>query len=69
MPRRNYHCKPIKHTPFQLAGSQNCQAKKSFATQYQAEQAAIQAKQLNPDLQLRAYYCPACQSYHLTTER
>lgn len=67
MPRRNYQHKPLKHQPFQLAGEQNCQAKKAFLTEHEARQAVNYIQQLNPEAQLDVYYCPTCQKYHLTT--
>ena len=66
MPRRNFKHKPPKFTPFRLAGSETCQTKQAYATEYQAKQAVARAKQYNPELELKVYFCLNCQKYHLT---
>lgn len=61
MPRR--HNTPA-HTPFQFAS--NCQSKRRFGTEKQAESAAEHQELIQHNLELSTYRCELCGGWHLT---
>ncbi|MEO7904430.1 MAG: hypothetical protein ABIR91_01400 [Candidatus Saccharimonadales bacterium] len=61
MPRRNQ--RPI-HTPFHFVS--NCQSKRRFATEKQAQDAADHQMLIDMDLELSVYKCDICGGWHLT---
>ena len=44
----------------------DCSRKRSYSTEWEAEQAAEYQMSLNPGLVLRVYHCSSCGCYHLT---
>ncbi len=68
MSRKNYCQKPSKHINFRLSPIYICQNKKSYNSKSEAEQSINYQMRLNPDIQLKTYYCPDCQKWHLTTK-
>jgi hypothetical protein len=61
MPRRN---QSAPHTPFRFAS--NCQSKRRFATEREAQETAEHQMLLKPGLQLATYKCELCGGWHLT---
>lgn len=62
MPRKN---NVIKHDPFRM--TRNCQHKRRFLTQQQAEQAADDQMLIDMNAVISVYKCDICGNWHLTS--
>ncbi|HMI09778.1 MAG TPA: hypothetical protein VK497_05290 [Candidatus Saccharimonadales bacterium] len=61
MPRQN---NTPKHQPFRFAS--NCEQKRRFGTEKEAQDAAEYQMLLKPNLELSTYKCDLCGGWHLT---
>jgi hypothetical protein len=64
MPRKN---NAPKHAPFHFAS--NCQAKRRFTSEREAQATADHQMLIKPDLELTVYKCELCGGWHLTRQQ
>ncbi|MEI7918152.1 MAG: hypothetical protein WCH58_02105 [Candidatus Saccharibacteria bacterium] len=63
MPRHNQQ---IQHT--KAKSNDNCQSKRQYLTERQANETAEYQMLINPDLELSVYKCNLCFKWHLTRQ-
>lgn len=64
MPRKN---STPKHVPFRFAS--NCQTKRRFSTEREAQSAANHQMLVRDPLELTVYKCELCGGWHLTRQQ
>lgn len=69
MPRRNYKTKPPKHVPYELNPHSNCDNKKSYTSEQEANWAAHDQMKYDLDTKIAPYYCDDCHKWHLTSRK